>query len=262
MSALVLGTAIRYTVDQLTPFVISIRKHYQGRVALLVDTVSDDLLEFFRQYNIEYYKVELENRKIKPLEIFNIRHREYLRLVETIFTEFDRMLITDVRDVFFQDNPFKHLSVAELEFFAEPMSLSSCEYNSGNIKDLYGDHTLSQIGSNLILCAGTTIGTRNGILKYLKLMLAELHRLAEEKGRLVEDQAPHNYLIYNNYFPNHVKYYTGEGPVATLHHQRSVVFNKDRYIINKDSTVTPIIHQWDRLKDPDKKQILEKILEQ
>jgi hypothetical protein len=210
MSTIVLGTAIRYTVDQLTPFVVSIRKHYQGRVALLVDTLSNELAEFFCRYNIEYYIVELENRKIKPLEIFNIRHREYLKLVETTFTEFDRILITDVRDVFFQDDPFKHAPVAELEFFAEPATLVSCEYNSRNVKDLYSDDVLSQIGNNFIICAGTTIGTRNGILKYLKLMLEELHRLAEEKSRLVEDQAPHNYLIYNNHFPNHVMYYTGD----------------------------------------------------
>lgn len=262
MSTIVLGTAIRYTVDQLTPFVVSIRKHYQGRVALLVDAVSDELEDFFRLYNIEYYIVKLEDRKIRPLEIFNIRHREYLKLVETTFTEFDRILITDVRDVFFQDDPFKHASVAELEFFAEPATLASCEFNSGNVKDLYGENVLSEIGNNLIICAGTTIGSRDGILKYFKSMLIELNRLAEEKGRLVEDQAPHNYLIYNNHFPNHVKYYTGEGPVATLHHQRSVVFNKDRYIVNKDGTVTPIVHQWDRLKGPDKQQILEKILEQ
>lgn len=261
MTTLVLGTAIRYTVDQLTPFVVSLRKHYQGRVVLVVETVSSELGKFFQQYNIDFHPFKLENRKIQSVEIFNIRHRAYLKIIETTFTKFDRVLLTDVRDVFFQDDPFKHPIVAELEFFAEPMIIKSCDYNGKNIKELYGDDTLTQLGNNLIICAGTTIGNRDGILKYLRLMLSELQRLAEEKGRLVDDQAAHNYLIYNDYFFDHVKYYTGEGPVATLHHQRSVVFNDDGYIINKDNTVTPIVHQWDRLKGQDKKKILEKILE-
>jgi hypothetical protein len=104
------------------------------------------------------------------------------------------------------------------------------------------------------------MGTRAGIFQYLTEMINELERLSGEKGQLFEDQATHNYLIYTNKVANYKLYHTCQGPVATLHYKRKGVFNEEGDVINDDGTLTPIVHQWDRLKDDVKEHIYNKIM--
>lgn len=259
-NTLVLGTAIGYSPDQLSPFVVSLRKYYQGRVALLVKDVTEELETFFKKYNIEYYVLQLENRKFRPIEIFDIRHREYLNLMGTAFVNCDRIFLTDVRDVYFQADPFSHIATTELEFFLEPMLIKNCEFNTSTILESYGEEVVNQLGDQHIICAGTTMGSRTGIITYLTEMVNELARLRMLKDKFVMDQASHNYLIYTDRFPNHKKYHTNDGPVATLHHMRAVIFDNNGNLTNSDGSVIAIVHQWDRLSKDHRAQILTKIL--
>lgn len=247
MSNLILGTAFGYSPTQIEVFVKSLRKYSNSNVMLVVDLLSEELNEFFTEYNISAYVHPIDLTNIRAAEIFNIRHRCYRDILEHNFLDVERVFISDVRDVLFQSDPFAHTTDTDLEFFLEPKQIKDCEFNSKKIKKLYGDRFLSEIGDNLISCAGTTIGLRAGILKYLDEMLLELSRLRIQNNAFADDQAVHNYLIYNNYFSNHKKYNTGAGPVSTLHHLREGIFNEQGEVINIDGTVVPIVHQWDRL---------------
>jgi hypothetical protein len=259
MTKLILGTAIGYQPDQLEPFVISLRRFYQGPVGLLVVEVNDILKEFFKKYNITPYLVTPNVRKIKPVHIFNFRHKEYLKIIESL-PSVDRIFLTDIRDVFFQDDPFKHHMDTDLEFFLEPILIKDSEFAMRHMVDQRGKEFSDSIGDNYVACCGTTMGTRAGITEYLKEMIKELERLSIEKGQLFEDQATHNFLIYTNKVSNYRLYHTCHGPVATLHYKRKGVFNEDGDIINEDGSLTPIVHQWDRLKDNAKEHIYNKIM--
>ena len=48
MSNLVMGVAVGYTVEQLEPFVLSLRKHYKDDCVLFVGTIpSNDIFKDF-----------------------------------------------------------------------------------------------------------------------------------------------------------------------------------------------------------------------
>jgi hypothetical protein len=255
MNNLILGTAFGYGPNQIEVFVKSLRKYSNSQVMLVVDSLSEELTNFLTDYNISTYLHPVDLTNIRVSEIFNIRHKCYRNILEYNFLDVDRVFISDVRDVVFQGDPFGHVTDTDLEFFLEPKQIKDCEFNSKKIKKLYGNKFLSEIGDKEISCAGTTIGTREGILKYLDKMLLELNRLRIQNDAFADDQAVHNYLIYNNYFPNHKKYNTGYGPVSTLHHLREGIFNNQGQVINIDGTVVPIVHQWDRLSK-DRQQVL------
>jgi hypothetical protein len=172
----------------------------------------------------------------------------------------DRIFLTDIRDVFFQDDPFKHHINTDLEFFLEPILIKDSEFAMRHMVDQRGKEFSDSIGDNYVACCGTTMGTKLGIVHYLKEMIKELERLSIEKGQLFEDQATHNYLIYTNKVSNYKLYHTCHGPVATLHYKRKGVFNEEGDIVNEDGSLTPIVHQWDRLKDDVKEHIVNKIM--
>ena len=45
----------------------------------------------------------------------------------------------------------------------------------------YGKQEFNKIGENIICCSGTTIGTHNGMKKYLNLMIKILEKKNTEK---------------------------------------------------------------------------------
>jgi hypothetical protein len=208
---------------------------------------------FFKNYNVETHLISL-TRNLRPLEIFHIRHTEYMKIVNNL--DVDYIFISDVRDVLFQANPFSHSITTDLEFFSEPKEIKNCDYNSKNILKVFGESEFLKLQDNKIICAGTTIGTKLGIYSYLKQMTTFLDDYKNNTGTVAEDQAVHNFLIYNNCFKNFKIYDTGNGPIATLHHLREGIFNEAGQVINTDESLPAVVHQWDRLSPHHKEKLL------
>lgn len=239
MKNLVMGTALNYGVEQVKPFVLSLRKHYDGDVFFLVSDTTGEFDNFLNQYNIQKYKIRNSTNQD---EICSMRHQYYREIVEQ--NDYTNILLSDVRDVVFQKNPFSHNIETELEFFLEPGLYKDCECHRHWFCDLniHGSEFYKQVGNEYIVCAGTTIGTRSGILFYLNKMIDELAKM----NRTITDQPTHAYLIYNNHFPNHRKYRTLNGPVATLSSSRDLKFDSEHNLLNEDDSIVSIVHQWDR----------------
>ncbi len=88
------------------------------------------------------------------------------------------ILLSDFRDVFFQSDPFAYnpnewsrpsrfdLVVVQETFF---MSIKQCGTNLMWLNLCYSPEEVQFIGSNTISCSGTTMGTRDGIVAYVRL---------------------------------------------------------------------------------------------
>jgi len=257
MSKLVMGTSIGYEPEHLEPFAKSLRRHYDGHIAMIVKEITEPLQKFFEQYNIQAFEVRND---YDHDQICNLRHQFHREVLKNHFLDADRILLTDTRDVVFQANPFGHEITTELEFFLESSQYKNNECNTwwlkGNYAGAYGEAVFNQLCDEYIICAGTTMGTREGIIKYLDTMIVELNRILVERKVYVTDQPSHGYLIYNNHFPSNTKYYTGRGPISTMNDYHSMKFDSDNNLLNDDGSITPIIHQWDRTGD--KKEIFYK----
>lgn len=246
MNNLIMGAAYGYKTKILEPFVKSLRRHWQGDCLLIVQPLTDEELEFFEKYNIITF--ELEDKIENPSDIQVIRYDLYKAILEENFLDVDRILITDIRDVMFQDDPFKGSEGYSLEFFLEPSLFKNCSANWPWVGGIYGKEGMDLVKEQWIVCSGTTMGSRNGILKYINTMINEITRIRATGRPLYqgEDQPIHNHLIYSKQFENFNFYHNGEGPITTVHHQQQLTFNRKGVLLNKDGSPTPVIHQWDR----------------
>jgi hypothetical protein len=259
MSNLVLGTAVGYGVSDIEPFVLSLRKYHSGPIGLVITELPEELKVFFEKFNIVPLIVELEVKRSKP-DIPSKRFGKYLDILKTNFLDCKKIFLSDVRDVYFQADPFSHHMEAQLEFFLEPEILKNCDYTRSNLSYSYGEDRITQFDDKYVICSGTTFGYRDAILNYLQLMDTEIHRICELKGHMVEDQHVHDYLIYTDNFPDYKLYHSLYGPVATLRiHGTPGNFNQEGTYLNADGSITPIVHQWDRLKKGNRTMIRDKI---
>ena len=82
---------------------------------------------------------------------------------------YGRVWMIDVRDSFFQSDPFAMLPPDTSGFHVfqgvESIPIRECGWNSGWIKDCFGYPTLDQVGDGRIICSGVSMGDMNSVLK-------------------------------------------------------------------------------------------------
>lgn len=247
MRNLILGTAYGYTTDAIAPFVKSLRRHWDGDCVLVVKSLSEKDKEFFNKFKIA--SVELRLDLPNPKDIQTTRYGIYKQILESNYSDVDQILITDVRDVVFQDDPFKGMSGAELEFFLEPSLFKNCTANWPWVGGIYGREGMDLVADQWVICSGTTCGKRSSMISYFKIMNEEIQRIINT-GRPVypgEDQPIHNYLVYTGRFDDFTLHKNGEGPISTMHHQHILTFDRDGRLLNNDGNPIPVVHQWDRI---------------
>lgn len=243
MKNLVMGTALNYDAEKIKPFVKSLRKHYDGEILFLVGNTNQEFDELLNEFVIQTYKIPNSTNQD---EICSVRHRYYKQVIEA--KNYDKIMLSDVRDVVFQDDPFNHQMDTDLEFFLEPGLYKNCECHRHWFCDLniHGSSFYEKVHNEYIVCAGTTIGTKTGMISYLNKMIEELSNKFEELNRIITDQPTHAYMIYSGYFPNHRKYRTLQGPIATLSSNIDLKFDFENNLLNEDGSIVAAIHQWDR----------------
>ncbi|MBP3041453.1 hypothetical protein J9303_18575, partial [Bacillaceae bacterium Marseille-Q3522] len=152
-------------------------------------------------------------------------------------------------DVYFQSDPF----TANWKSDSITVAKESCEiskeiYNTRWILSKFGYHTYCFLQNKTILCAGTTFGPSNLIVRYLKEMNATLFYNGYSPW---SDQAVHNYLVYSD-IVKPVSYADNEtGPIMTLalEDDKNILINTDNQILLRNGKIAPIIHQYDRKND-------------
>jgi hypothetical protein len=244
MKTLVMGAAVGYYIDLLKPFLLSLRRYYDGECVIITHPLSILERKVFEDLKINTY--ELENPPSNPKDIQVDRYYLYQDIME--FCDADVVLNCDVRDVMFQDDPFRYPINADLAFFAEPCLFKDCSANFPWIGGLYGAEGQQLVEDKWVICSGTTMGTRKGVAMYYDKMIQEIERIRATGRPLYqgEDQPIHNYLIYTNTFNPYIICHNGKGPITTVHHQQKLTFNRMGEMLNDDGTKIPIIHQWDR----------------
>jgi len=138
------------------------------------------------------------------------------------------VFLTDVRDVYFQDDPFGPGSpeITHLQVFEEHPNQTTAhwlvDWPVGECKGVHLEKPM--------LCSGSTIGTREDMMAYLNIMYDEMKRwLSDPKCRfktLADDQSIHNWLFYNNDLPNAVAIPNRDGIVNTVGFEIDKIFQK------------------------------------
>jgi hypothetical protein len=183
--------------------------------------------------------------------ISSARYFHYYEYLVRQPARFERVMLTDVRDVLFQDDPFAFSLPQPLLFFLEGSGqrIGMERYNRNWVRQLYGRRGLRSLADQRIVCSGTTIGDARAILRYLELMCDELARLTGRIcGRVSRDQGVHNGLIGRNCFPEAALLENGCGPVLTMGIEAFERFRTapNGALLNDDGSRVAVVHQYDR----------------
>lgn len=242
---LILTAAFNYRPAQMVPFFHSLRLHYDGDIVTFTDDAPEDFAEIARTYGFRLV-TGLPGRFGPAIDRFRWA-MDHL----AAHPAHDEVLLTDLRDVMFQDSPFAMRGEAPLDLFLEPQRIGNCPMNRRWIAGLYGEDGVAPLLEEGICCVGTTRGTRAAMLDYLGAMAAEFDRLAGEGKEPFWgwDQAVHNRLAHGGRFAGCALHRSGEGAVQTLYHERVFRFDRRGRLLNRDGRVCPVVHQYDRTMD-------------
>ena len=141
----------------------------------------------------------------------------------------DGVILTDVRDAFFQRDPFVNAmdrnQVHPLMVFEESPETDTEHWLTDRPVSACRKHKL---GKKPMLCSGSVMGSREGILDYIESMEEEFKYWMQRENCRIDirgdDQSIHNYLYYTNRFKNAVSIAHRQGPIHVVGYQAARIF--------------------------------------
>ena len=240
---LVLGYATGYDASMIAPFVRSLRHVFDGPAALVVDD-RPDVVSLLKEHAIDAVHPEGPTGWV-PHPVM-ARFSAYSRLLAR-WPNAANVLLTDVRDVLFQADPFNPRADT-LEAFAEGDGevLRDHDFNMKYLRSLVGEEMTEALADKPCLCVGTLLGPRDQVDRFCRtlLMLAAIPR-SEIGGAFGTDQAACNVAIHLRLVKAEVKPNFGRVATLGLTPSRALRFEAGR-VINPDGGVSAIVHQHDR----------------
>jgi len=252
---LVMGLSVNYGPDELRPFIGSLRHHgYAGDVVLLVANTNAETRAFLGGHGVD--AVPFDMLPMLAMSMNSARMLRYLDILgERVFapdgsTSYAHILLTDVRDVVFQGDPFARAAGADIHYFLEEGSrtIGSCAVNANWMRQALGEAGLRRTAASPVSCAGTLIATPQALLAYLLQMcrlILEVPALARYSG---VDQAIHNHLMVEGLAGRHPRAVPNGQAVMTVPSDvpHGLTLQPDGTLLNRDGSVSEIVHQYDR----------------
>ncbi|MBN2312203.1 MAG: hypothetical protein JXR94_24705 [Candidatus Hydrogenedentes bacterium] len=252
---LVLGAAQRLNLGHLKPFCFSLlRAGFEGMTALFVSDIDEQTRYALTVMGVHLIEPEA-GAALDQAGINSSRYLVYRRFLESLGDSVTNVMLTDVRDVLFQRDPFDFARDDALCCFLEDPSvtLKSCPHNAIWFLNAYGSEALTELGDHRVSCSGTTIGPAWRIREYTARITGELLAMSRRKPGITQalagvDQAAHNYLIRTGQLEGVRLFENGSGPVLTLGHvePEAIRFTEDGYVADAAGGAVNVLHQYDR----------------
>ena len=181
-----------------------------------------------------------------PIHIYNFRHFLYYDYLLKHEGEFGNVLLTDVRDVVFQKEPFDFPIEQSLYVAMESREkiVGSCPYNSAWVLAGYGQQKLDEMAQHIVSCAGTTLGPLPQIKRYLHTLLTAILTLKDAYG--CADQAVHNDLLHTGVLKPVRQLFNDDSPILTVGHEHEFQHDAQGYLLDGQGHRANIVHQYDR----------------
>lgn len=258
---LIIGGFTNYEINQLKPWVISAKEVAgDNDVVLVTGRTSQDTINWLNEQGVIVVPMaHVDGVPIHVLRFLSIY--EYLR---TNWAKYRFVVTTDVKDVYFQKDPFEHIekeitpgSAVKLIVASEGLRYKDEPWGDDNLKQSYGPYVYEQFKNNVIY----NVGTFGGVSEYVKDMVFNIFTNAINRPIPICDQAVFNVLIGTQPFKNvtrvTVSWACEAGTVADPTKidyfrpnllcyepvfENGVVMTHDRYVF-------PIVHQYDRVPE-------------
>ena len=244
---LILGLAAGYHYGDVLPFLRSLESSgFTGRCVLFVSDTTRDL-DRMSAHGAELIPLVRPHR-LADVPYNALRYFLYLDYLRAKDVSPGRVLLTDVRDVIFQRDPFAFAWPEGLNCALEDgrMTLGNCPHNSHWIRTHQGNDALDAVRDRPISCSGTTLGGREAVVRYLETLTERLLPFNGGERMAGYDQGVHNVLIHTD-APDAPTLHANDGPILTLGYTRGEpVLDDEGQALDGRGQPAFIVHQYDR----------------
>lgn len=166
-------------------------------------------------------------------------------------TDVGRVLLTDVRDVVLQRDPFGVATDDALHLFLEhpAQPIGGCIWTSSWIRYCYGDAALPPLAGLPVVCSGVALGPAAAVRAYLALVVAELPPSLRATNYMAGyDQGVVNALAHGGRIPGLRLHAYHDTPVLHLGNTPpdEVACDARGDVVNEAGARVAIVHQYDR----------------
>jgi hypothetical protein len=240
---LIIGAWWRLPAEELEPFLGSLRHTtFDGDVCILVGDASQDVIELLMAHGVIVDRLRRFGAGM-TVDRYS-RYYGYLDFITRHAHRYGAVLLTDLRDVVFQSNPFDRPLPADIVYTHERCLIGDNPIARPRIAQTYGDDAARNLRDFPLSCCGTTFGTVHGIVRYLLAMTQSLFTLPVPLAFHV-DQAIHNHVVHSRALRG-AWLNASDDIVASMEHMpdESVAVGTDEVLI--DGNRVPVLHQWQK----------------
>jgi hypothetical protein len=251
---LIIGGFTNYGIDQLKPWVISAKEVAgDNDVVLVYGNTTDETLDWLVEQNVVIVPMlQVQNVPIHVLRFLSIHNY----LVQH-WQHYEYVVTTDVKDVYFQTDPFKFLVDRKLVIASEGLKYKDEPWGNENLYQAYGQYVYEQFKDNEIF----NVGTFGGKSEYVKDMVFHIFTNGINRPIPIVDQAVFNVLINTQPFKDIVtktiqwaaELGTIMDPSKIEHFKPNLLCDEpiweDGQLKYSDGLVFPIVHQYDRVPE-------------
>ena len=249
---LIIGGFTNYGIDQLKPWVIS-AKEVAGNndVVLVYGNATDETLDWLVEQNVVIVPMlQSQNIPIHVLRFLSIY--EYL---DKHWQFYDYVVTTDVKDVYFQADPFKFLVDRKLVIASEGLKYKDEPWGNENLFQAYGPYVYEKFKDNEIF----NVGTFGGKSEYVKDMVFHIFTNGINRPITICDQAVFNVLLNTQPFKDiatktiqwAAELGTIMDPSKIARFRPNLLFAepvwKEGLLKDVNGHIFPIVHQYDRV---------------
>ena len=250
---LIIGGFTNYGINQLKPWVLSAKQvaGIDNDVVLVTGNTSKETIEWLEgQYVTVVPMLQVPNIPIHVLRFLSIY--DYLH---KNWEKYDYVVTTDVKDVYFQTNPFELLTGENLVIASEGLKYKDEPWGNENLFQAYGQYVYEQFKDNEIF----NVGTFGGKSEYVKDMVFHIFTNGINRPIPIVDQAVFNVLINTQPFKDIVsrtiqwaaELGTIMDPSKIEQFRPNLLFAEpvfeDGLLKDVNGHVFPIVHQYDRV---------------
>ena len=253
----IIGTAINYGVQEIKNFVLSFRKFNNVDDIILIYNLnqSSRIEKFCREFNVKLVGFEPYNQF--PAHVVTSRFLKY-RDILIDNPQYTHILLADIRDVFFQSDPFANLTEDDYlyAFTEDPaVTIDIEKYHISMISRLFGAQELQKFAGKKIICSGTILGTNKKLSVWLDIFAQYLNDIQKSNPNICHE------MLLDQVIANHIFYFQENGKASDVkdngnivgtighcitHPNHSGVMKLENDTIYLDGKIPAIIHQYDR----------------
>jgi hypothetical protein len=250
---LIIGGCTNYGINQLKPWVLSINEVCDKNTEkVMVFGIGTDET---RKWLIDQGFLVVEMAQVPNIPVHVLRFLSIYHYLRDTWQDYNYVVTTDVKDVYFQTDPFKFLVDRKLVIASEGLKYKDEPWGNENLHQAYGQYVYEEFKNNEIF----NVGTFGGQSEYVKDMVFHIFTNGVNRPIPIVDQAVFNVLINTQPFKDIVtktdswaaELGTIMDPSKIEQFRPNLIFSEPVFEdgLLKDCTgfTYPIVHQYDRV---------------